>query len=104
MVLASAPKGYNLDKILEFLAAENTIFMIYLVGIDYEHKNIKTKLISMFQEILIDNTVIQDHWAGRNSRGVSQFNGEAVKQIILNGENIIDIEKSCDFLRKIIAL
>jgi hypothetical protein len=57
MVLASAPKGYNLDKILEFLAAENTIFMIYLVGIDYEHKTIKTKLISMFQETLIDNTV-----------------------------------------------
>jgi hypothetical protein len=104
MVLASAPKGYNIDKILEFLADANTVFMIYLIGIDYESKSIKTKLISMFQKILLDNTVIQDHWAGRNSRGVSQFNGKAVKQIILNGDNLIDIDKSRYFLRKIISL
>ncbi|NMA31103.1 MAG: hypothetical protein GX941_04780, partial [Candidatus Methanofastidiosa archaeon] len=41
MVLASAPKGYNLDKMLEFLAEDNTVFMIYLVGIDYEKDYIK---------------------------------------------------------------
>ena len=38
MILASAPKGYNIDKILEFLSGDNTVFMIYFVGIDYEKK------------------------------------------------------------------
>lgn len=104
MVLSSAPKGYNLDKMLEFLAEPNTVFMIYLVGIDYESKTIKTKLISMFQETLIDNTVVQLHWAGRNSRGVSQFNGDAVKQIILHEENTINPSKAAAFLNKIINL
>jgi len=104
MILASAPKGYNLDKMLKFLAENNTVFMIYFVGIDYEHKCIKTKLISMFQETLVDNTVIQAHWAGRNSRGVSQFNGEAVKQIILNEKNTINCDKAIAFLEKILVL
>lgn len=104
MVLASAPKGYNLDKMLEFLAEDNTVFMIYLVGIDYERKTIKTKLISMFQNTLVNNTVIQAHWAGRNSRGVSQFNGEAVKHIILNEGNTIDKQKAKMFLDRILSL
>lgn len=104
MVLDSAPKGYNLDKMLEFLAEDNTVFMIYLVGIDYESKTIKTKLISMFQETLVTNTVIQGHWAGRNSRGVSQFNGNAVKKIILNEDNKIDYSEATAFLEKILML
>jgi len=104
MVLSSAPKGYNLDKILEFLSQDDTVFMIFLVGIDYESKSIKTKLVSMFQETLIDNTIIQGHWAGRNSRGASQFNGEAVKRIILHEDNKIDTEKARDFLDRILVL
>ena len=58
----------------------------------------------MFQSTLIDNTIVQTHWAGRNSRGVSQFNGEAVKRIILNGENTIDIPKAKAFLEKIMVM
>ena len=104
MVLASAPKGYNLDKMLEFLADEKSVFLIFFVGIDYTQKSIKTKLISMFQNTLIDNTVIQPHWAGRNSRGVSQFSGDAVKRIILNEENTIDISKATAFLERIVAM
>jgi len=104
MILSSAPKGYNLDKMLEFLAEPNTVFMIYLVGIDYGDRTIKTKLISIFQETLIDNTIVQLHWAGRNSRGVSQFNGDAVKQIILHEKNTINPDKALAFLNKIINL
>ena len=104
MVLASAPKGYNLDKMLEFLSEESSVFMIFFVGIDYTQKSIKTKLISMFQNTLLDNTVIQAHWAGRNSRGVSQFNGEAIKRIILNEINTIDISKAKVFLEQIVTM
>jgi len=101
MVLASAPKGYNLDKMLEFLSEENSVFMIFFVGIDYAQKSITTKLISMFHSTLIDHTVIQMHWAGRNTRGASQFTGEAVKHIILNETNTIDIPKAKMFLERI---
>ncbi|MDR2174666.1 MAG: hypothetical protein LBO82_01865 [Synergistaceae bacterium] len=104
MVLASAPKGYNLDKMLEFLSDDKSVFMIFFVGINYARKSIKTKLVSMFQSKLIDNTVVQSHWAGRHSRGVSQFNGEAVKRIILNEENTIDILKAKAFLERITAI
>jgi hypothetical protein len=103
MVLASAPKGYNLDKMLEFLSESNSVFMIYFVGIDYAKKSIKTKLISMFQCTLVENTVFQTHWAGRNSRGVSQFSGEAVKRIIAHESNIIDVQKAKAFLESIIV-
>jgi hypothetical protein len=102
MVLASAPKGYNIDKILEFLSEDNSVFMIYLVGIDYEDKTIKPKLISMFHNTLLDNTVVQAHWAGRNSRGVSQFNGEAIKHIILHESNYIEVDKARVFLQKLL--
>jgi hypothetical protein len=78
--------------------------MLYLVGIDYESKSIKTKLVSMFQETLIDNIIIQEHWAGRNSRGVSQFNGEAIKRIILNEGNTINCDKARAFIERIIGL
>ena len=104
MVLASAPKGYNLDKMLEFLSEYNTVFMIYLVGIDYAKRSIKTKLISMFQHTLIENTVMQDHWAGRNRRGSAQFNGDAIKQIILHEDNTIIKEKAVAFLQRLLSM
>ena len=104
MILASAPKGYNIDKMLEFLSESNSVFMIYFVGIDYTQNTIKTKLVSMFQDTLISNTVIQEHLAGRNTRGVSQFNGEAVKNIIINEKNVITLQKAKEFLAKILAL
>jgi hypothetical protein len=102
MVLASAPKGYNVDKLLEFLSHDRTVFMIYLIGIDYEIKSVMTKLISLFQNTLLENTVIHSHWAGRNSRGTAQFNGKLVKQIILDENNIIDIDNSKRFLERIL--
>jgi len=83
---------------------DDSIFMLFFVGIDYEKKTIATKLVSMFQEKLVDNIIIQNHWAGRNSRGVSQFNGNVIKDIILNESNSISIEKSISFLNKLINL
>jgi hypothetical protein len=104
MVLTSAPEGYNLDKMLEFLSESDSVFMMFFVGIDYAVKSIKTKLVSMFQNTLVANTVVQTHWAGRNSRGASQFGGKAIKRIILNEANTIDVLKAKAFLEKIVAM
>jgi hypothetical protein len=106
MIATSSPKGYNIDKVLEFLSHQKTVFMLYLVGIDYSTKTLKTKLISIYQKSLMsgNGTVIQEHWSGRNSRGTSQFNGEIIKNIILNEENEIDSDLAKKFIEKVINL
>ena len=81
MILNSNPKAYNLDKMLEFLATENSIFMFYFVGVDPD-KIANTVLVSMFQTKLLRSTILLKHWAGRNSRGVSQFEGKTIGRLI----------------------
>lgn len=103
MILDSNPKAYNLDKMLEFLASNRSVFMFYFVGIEPE-KTIKTTLISMFQNKLLDSTILLKHWAGRNSRGVSQFEGKTINQLILSPETDINEEASVSFLQHILAL
>ena len=55
--------------------------MIYLLGID-ENGQIVARLCSSFDERLIDAINIQHHWAGRNTRGVTQFVGHTLKEIL----------------------
>jgi hypothetical protein len=103
MILNSNPKAYNLDKMLQFLATERSVFMFYFVGVD-PGKIVNTVLVSIFQERLLDATILLKHWAGRNSRGVSQFEGKAISQLIHSPEDSINKEKTVDFLNKILEL
>jgi hypothetical protein len=103
MILNSNPKAYNLDKILEFLAHERSVFMFYFVGLE-PTKIVNTVLISMFQETLLRSTILLKHWSGRNSRGVTQFEGKTINSLILNPEFNIDASTATAFLNKIIAL
>lgn len=90
MVLDSNPKAYNLDKVLEFLASDHTVFMFYFIGVE-PVRIVDTVLVSMFQKTLLRSTVLLKHWAGRNSRGVSQFEGKAVSKLILEPDDDINI-------------
>ncbi len=103
MILSSNPKAYNLDKILEFLSLKNSVFMFYFVGVD-PGKIVNTVLVSIFQEDLLRSTILLKHWAGRNSRGVTQFEGKTISKLILNPEYTINKKASIEFLKKIIAL
>lgn len=103
MILDSNPKAYNLDKVLEFLASERSVFMFYFVGV-VPGKIVNTILVSMFQDRLLNSTILLKHWAGRNSRGVSQFEGKTIGQLILSPEISIDEKNATDFLNKILAL
>lgn len=103
IVLSSNPKGYNIDKLLEFLSRDKSVFLFYFVGI--EPKRIANKiLISVFQKDLLKSTILLKHWAGRNSRGVTQFEGSTLNKLILSPNNEIDKAKSKSFLSTIIAL
>jgi hypothetical protein len=103
MVLSSNPKAYNLDKVLEFLGKERSVFMFYFVGID-PGRIINTVLLSMFQERLLEATVLLKHWAGRNSRGVSQFEGKVLNELILSPQTIVDEEKALSFVQHILDI
>jgi len=103
MILNSNPKAYNIDKLLEFLAKDKTVFMFYFIGIE-PNKIVNQVLISMFQTELLESTIVLKHWAGRNSRGVTQFQGAALNKLILTPDNGIDRKASGNFLRELIAL
>ena len=103
MILNSNPKAYNLDKMLEFLAHERSVFMFYFVGVD-PGKIVNTVLVSMFQERLLKSTIVLRHWAGRNSRGVTQFEGKTIDDLITTPDSNVDENQSVEFLESIIAL
>lgn len=103
MILNSNPKAYNLDKILEYLARDRSVFMFYFVGID-PGEMVRTVLVSMFQRDLLRSTILLRHWSGRNSRGVTQFEGKTVNDLILIPDSAIDECESVQFLERVIAL
>jgi hypothetical protein len=103
MVLNSNPKAYNLDKMLDFLASDRSVFMFYFVGVD-PGQVINTVLVSMFQKNLLEATILLRHWAGRNSRGVSQFDGRTINSLIEKPNTEIDELRAKDFLKRILAL
>ncbi|WP_303146889.1 hypothetical protein [uncultured Cloacibacillus sp.] len=97
MFLSSNPKGYNIDKLLSFLAKEKSVYLVYIVAID-DKKIIRTQLCSMFNRQLLSGTRIIKHWAGRNSRGVTQYDGKALEAIIKDFDYNIDYEASLKFI------
>lgn len=103
LFLEGNPKAYNIDKLLEFLASQKAVYMIYLLGID-EDGRIVARLCSSLDKRLIAATNIQHHWAGRNTRGVTQFVGHALKGILdsPNG-SVIDYEKAKGFIDELIS-
>ena len=98
LFLSSNPKAYNIDKLLYFLAQDKSVYMIYIVGID-ENKNIHTKLCSIFQSELLSSTSIIQHWAGRNSRGVTQFRGQGLNQALETDGQKIEVGLAVEFIK-----
>ena len=103
MILSSNPKAYNLDKILEFLSHEKSVFMFYFIGVD-PTRIVNTVLVSMFQSELLRSTILLKHWSGRNSRGVTQFEGKTIGDLILNPRHGIQVLAAKSFLEQVIAL
>ncbi len=103
LFLGSNPKAYNIDKLLKFLAKDNSVYLLFFVGVDKD-KNISTFLCPVFDKKLLDSTVIISHWAGRNSKGVAQFYGDNIGFIIKNQIINIDEDKAHKFLDKLLSL
>ncbi|MCM1518149.1 MAG: hypothetical protein NC117_05880 [Pseudoflavonifractor sp.] len=102
--LDSNPKAYNIDKFLEVMSHDDSVFFFYFIGIDAEGV-VNKILCSVYDKRLIENTVIQFHWAGRNSRGVTQFIGTAIDAMLSdkNFVNVIDRDSAISFIDRLIS-
>lgn len=103
IILNSNPKAYNIDKFLEFLSQDKSVFLFFFVGIN-DVAVTKTCLVSVFQKDLLGGTVYLRHWAGRNSRGVTQFMGKVINQLLVEQKQDIDVENAKAFLEELINL
>lgn len=97
LFLSSNPKGYNIDKLLSFLSKEKSVYLVFVVAID-EEGTIQTRLCSMFNRQLLSGTRIIRHWAGRNSRGVTQYEGKALEAIVKDFDSGIDYDASREMI------
>ena len=103
LFLSSNPKGFNIDKLLSFLAQPNTVYLIYILTIDSD-RSMRSCLCSVYDQTLLANTRVLYHWAGRNSRGVTQYNGEGLKEIVLSNDHKIDPVAAQEFLMQCLNL
>ena len=103
LFLNSNPKAYNIDKLLEFLSTEKSVYLLYFVGVN-SNKEITTLLCPVFSAKLLEATRVISHWAGRNSRGVAQFNGEEIKNIIDNKHAKIELNTAVSYIETLLKL
>ena len=102
--LNSNPKAYNIDKFLKCMSEEKSVFMFFFIGINEEGIT-NTILCSVFHNELLNATRLQDHWAGRSTRGVAQFTGEKINILLQQNDftNSINVEKSQSFLNDLLS-
>jgi hypothetical protein len=104
MGLNSAPKAYNIDKLLRNLADGHKLFALLFVGIDATSGEVAVRLMSFLDDFLIPRTVVQDHWAGRDSRGVAQFSGALSGLFAPGFERCVDPNRAREFIERLIGL
>lgn len=102
--LQSSPKGYNIDKVLHELISGPTAFSFYLIGVIRAKSAIKTSLVSILDSTILNATRIQFHWAGRNSRGVTQLTGDFSKIFAASFLESIDIDRATAWLAQLAKL
>lgn len=102
--LNSSPKAYNIDKFLHVMSESDSVFLFFFIAID-QNDIINTILCSVYHSRLIDASLIQTHWSGRNSRGTTQFQSCILNEIVSdsNFHNNIDQEKALAYINQLLS-
>jgi len=101
---ASAPKAYYVDKLLRLLAQPGSVFAFFMVGVEMARGEVSGRLLTILDDALRDATLIQHHWAGRGSRGVTQLSGNFGQAISPNRRSSINVEDARKFLKRLVDL
>ena len=101
---ASSPKAYNVDKALATLSKGNSVIAFCFVGIDVSSRRVTSSAVSIFDQVIIGATRIQHHWAGRNSRGVTQLTGDFTRVFLPNYEEDVQIDEAKAFIQGLLDL
>ncbi len=101
---ASAPKAYNVDKMLRLLAKPGSIFAFFMIGVDTVHGEVSGRLFTVLDDAFRNSTVVQHHWAGRGSRGVTQLSGNFGLALTGNYQPTISGSDARNFLQELIDL
>lgn len=101
--LSSSPKLYNIDKTLKELSRGSTALCLFMIGVDLEGRNLSGRLVDILDEQVINGTRIQFHWAGRNSRGVTQLALDARVFFEASFRGRIDLKKASAFLEQLLG-
>lgn len=101
---ASAPKAYNVDKMLAFLAQPGSVLAFLMLAVDTRSGELSARLLPVLEASLLEATVVQHHWAGRLSRGVTQLSGRFGRGSAPDYRPSVDVARARDFLVSLLAL
>ena len=89
---------------LTALSDGNTVMSFFFIGVNIEEEYILTCLVSIFDKRILNATRIQFHWAGRNSRGVTQLSGDLKSLFDADFAEEVDVNSAQTFLQKLIDM
>lgn len=101
---ASSPKAYNIDKALATLSTGRSLIAFCFVGIHVRSGEVTASTVSIFDQAVLAATRIQFHWAGRNSRGVTQLTGNLSPLFSPSYAEQINVVDAQHFLQKLLNL
>jgi hypothetical protein len=101
---ASAPKAYNIDKMLRLLAQPGSVLAFFMIAVDTGNETVSGRLLPVLESGLLDSTGVQHHWAGRTSRGVTQLSGQFGRASGPNYHPSVDLQRARSFLEQLLAL
>jgi len=101
---ASAPKAYNVDKMLAFLAEPGSVLAFLMIGVNTQSGEVSARLLPVLEASLLESTGVQHHWAGRSSRGVTQLSGRFSRGCAPDYRPSIDVARAKGFLADLLAL
>ena len=101
---SSAPKAYNIDKMLAFLAEPGSVFAFFMLRIDVQTGNVSGRLMPVLESSLLEATDVQHHWAGRISRGATQLSGKFCYASAPDYELVVDLAQARAFIERLLGL